>query len=155
LTLADRVVVLDRGQIQQIGSPDELYHSPENRFVASFIGAPSMNLFEANVQAGRIQLGSEAIDTGLDFSGPAHIGVRPEAIRMDGKISASVLWVENMGMHTLVGLRAGEVSLTALAAARPGAASVGISVDPKEIHVFEKDSGTRVVRSRGHWTLCS
>jgi ABC-type sugar transport system ATPase subunit len=155
MTLADRVVVLNRGRIQQIGSADELYHSPDNRFVASFIGAPSMNLFEANVQAGRFQLGSETIDTGLDFSGPAHIGVRPEAIRMHGTISACVLWVENMGMHTLVGMRAGGVTLTALAAARPGAQSVGISIDPKEIHVFEKDSGSRVVRSRGHRTLCS
>jgi ABC-type sugar transport system ATPase subunit len=155
MTLADRVVVLNRGRIQQIGSADELYHSPDNRFVASFIGAPSMNLFEANVQAGRFQLGSETIDTGLDFSGPAHIGVRPEAIRMHGTISACVLWVENMGMHTLVGMRAGGVTLTALAAGRPEGQSVGISIDPKEIHVFEKDSGSRVVRSRGHRTLCS
>ena len=155
LTLADRVVVLDHGRIQQIGSPEELYHSPDNRFVASFIGAPSMNLFEANVQSGRFQLGSETIDTGLDFSGPAHIGVRPEAIRMGGRISARVSWVENMGMHKLVGMRAGEVTLTALAGARPGAESVRISIDPKDIHVFERDSGSSVVRSRGHRTLCS
>jgi sn-glycerol 3-phosphate transport system ATP-binding protein len=154
LTLADRVVVLDRGRIQQIGSPDELYHSPDNRFVASFIGAPSMNLFEAHVQAGRFQLGSETIDTGLDFSGLADIGMRPEAIQMGGRISACVSWIENMGMHTLVGMRAGEVTLTALAAARPATQSVGISIDPKDIHVFEKDSGSSVVHSRGHRTLC-
>jgi ABC-type sugar transport system ATPase subunit len=62
LTLADRVVVLDRGRIQQVGPPEELYKSPGNRFVASFIGSPSMNLFETNLDRGCFQFGSETID---------------------------------------------------------------------------------------------
>src|SRR5215467_452905 len=103
LTLADRVVVLDRGRIQQIGSPDELYHSPDNRFVASFIGAPSMNLIEANLDRGCFRLGSASLETGLDSSGPVAIGIRPESIRMQAGASATVLWIENMGLHTLVG----------------------------------------------------
>ena len=56
-TLADRVVVLDRGRVQQIGKPEELYRSPANQFVASFIGAPSMNLFDARLSEGAFQLG--------------------------------------------------------------------------------------------------
>jgi ABC-type sugar transport system ATPase subunit len=155
LTLADRVVVLDRGTIQQIGTPDEVYRSPINRFVATFIGSPSMNLFEAQIDGGRFQLGSETIDTGLDFTGCADIGIRPEAIRLDGRISADVSWIENLGLNTLIGLRAGSVSLTALASQRPSGNSTGISVEPGDIYVFEKDSGSNISHTRSRGALRS
>src|SRR5262249_35012340 len=90
LTLADRVVVINAGKIQQIGSPEELYRSPNNVFVGSFIGSPSMNLFETEIIGGKFQLGPKTIDTGLDFSGAARIGIRPEAIRFGNQIPAVV-----------------------------------------------------------------
>lgn len=155
LTLADRVVVLDGGQIQQTGTPEELYRFPSNRFVASFIGSPSMNLFEAQFHQGCFELGSDTIDTGLDFSGPADVGIRPEAIHTGGRISAAVSWVENLGLHVLVGLRLGSVSLTALTSERPSGDSLNISLDPKDIHVFEKDSGSNITHSRRRGTLRS
>jgi ABC-type sugar transport system ATPase subunit len=150
LTLADRVVVLDRGRVQQIGSPEELYHSPANRFVASFIGAPSMNLFETMLEHGRFQFGPETIDTGFDFSGPVSVGIRPEAIRLNGRIPAAVSWVENLGMNTLVGMRIGAVVLTALVPVRPEADSIGIAIDPKDLHVFEKGSGSNIICTGNH-----
>jgi ABC-type sugar transport system ATPase subunit len=144
LTLADRVVVLDKGRVQQIGTPDELYRFPTNRFVASFIGSPSMNLFEAQLHQGRFELGSETIDTGLNFSGSADAGIRPEAIRLGGNIPATVTWVESLGLHALIGLRVGTLSLNALVTERPATDSVGISFDAKEVHVFEKNSGSNI-----------
>jgi multiple sugar transport system ATP-binding protein len=147
LTLANRVVVLDRGRVQQIGTPDELYNSPSNRFVASFIGSPSMNLFEAQFRQGQFELGSETIETGLSLSGPADAGIRPEAIRLGGRIPATVSWVENLGMNVLIGLRVGTVSLTALASERPPGESLSISVDSKDVHVFEKNSGSNLSNS--------
>jgi ABC-type sugar transport system ATPase subunit len=144
LTLADRVVVLDQGRVQQIGSPEELYRSPDNRFVASFIGSPSMNLFEAPLDRGRFQLGSEIIDTGLDFSGVADVGIRPEAIRLGGAIPAAVVWVEHLGLHVLIGLRIGEMTLTAIAPEAPSRDSVNVAIDPKDVHVFEKSSGANL-----------
>jgi ABC-type sugar transport system ATPase subunit len=155
LTLADRIVVLDKGRIQQIGTPEEVYRSPANRFVASFIGSPSMSLFEASLEDGRFSLDSETIDTGLEFSGLADVGIRPEAIRLEGQIQADVTWVENLGLNALVGLRAGDVSLTALAAQRPSGRSIRISFDPREIHVFEKKSGANVARTAGHRSIRS
>jgi ABC-type sugar transport system ATPase subunit len=155
LTLADRMVVLDAGVIQQIGTPEELYHSPVNRFVGSFIGSPSMNFFETRLDQGRIQLGSETIDTGLDFSGRADIGIRPEAIRLDGRIPAAVAWIENLGFNTLIGLRVGSVTLTALASQRPTENSIGISVDPADVYVFDKDSGSNISYARGRGTIPS
>src|SRR5262249_16487510 len=140
LTLANRVVVLDKGRLQQTGTPDELYRFPHNRFVASFIGSPSMYLFEADFAQGRFQLGEETIDPALNFSGRADVGIRPEAIRLEGRLRASISWVENLGLNVLIGLRVGSVDLTALAAQRPSTDAVHISFDPKDVHVFEKGS---------------
>ncbi|HET9220212.1 MAG TPA: ABC transporter ATP-binding protein [Terriglobia bacterium] len=153
LTLADRVVVLDKGRIQQVGTPEEVYRSPANRFVASFIGSPSMSLFEASIQNGCFNLDTETIDTGLEFSGLADIGIRPEAVRLEGRIPADITWVENLGLNALVGLRAGNVLLTALAAQRPSGRSIRISFDPKDVHVFEKNSGANVARTARHRSI--
>ncbi len=155
LTLADRVVVLDRGRVQQVGSPEDLYRRPVNRFVASFIGSPSMNLFDVEMADGCFQLGPEILDTGLEFSGRVDVGVRPEAIRLAGKIPATVSWTENLGLDTLIGLQIGTLTLTALVRERPDGSSVKISVDPKDLHVFEKGSGSSIHRMRDHRTLYS
>jgi ABC-type sugar transport system ATPase subunit len=144
LTLASRVAVMDKGTVQQIGTPEDLYQFPRNRFVASFIGSPSMNIFEAPFHQGRFKLGSETIDTGLNLSGLADVGIRPDAIRMGGKIPAAISWVENLGLHVLVGLRIGNVTLTALASERPAGDSLTFSFDPNEVHVFEKGSGSNI-----------
>src|SRR5207253_754030 len=114
LTLADRVVVLDAGKIQQIGSPDELYCHPQNVFVASFIGSPAMNLFDTEISEGKFQLGSNTIDTALHFSGAARIGIRPDAIRVGQGIPAAVSWIENLGPQYLLGIRIGTVPLSVL-----------------------------------------
>lgn len=155
LTLADRVVVLDRGKVQQIGSPEELYRSPDNVFVASFIGSPSMNLFETEIQDGWFRLGREVIDTGLDFSGPARVGIRPEAMRLGSGIDAAVTWVENLGLHFLVGVRVGTVSLSLLAAQRPSSDSVKVCFESGDVHVFEKLSGSNVRHTRNRRALSS
>src|SRR5262245_3775098 len=64
MSLADRVVVLDHGEVQQIGTPAELYRRPSNRFVASFIGSPSMNLFKTTLDKGVLKLGANRFSTG-------------------------------------------------------------------------------------------
>jgi len=144
LTLAHRVVVLDGGRIQQIGAPDELYRFPANRFVATFIGSPSMNIFEAAFQNGRFALGETTIDTGLTFSGAADAGIRPESIRLDGTIPARVAWVESLGFNALVGLQIGTVTLTALVPRPPGADRVHVGFAAADIHVFDKKTGTNI-----------
>jgi ABC-type sugar transport system ATPase subunit len=153
LTLADRVVVLNRGRVQQIGTPEELYNEPQNRFVASFIGSPAMNLFEAEFLQGRFALGSQMIDTGLDFSGVADVGIRPEAVHFGGSIQADVAWIENLGRNALVALRIGSITLTALAAGRPGGSAVTVALDPNDIHVFEKNSGSNISRTSPRRTV--
>jgi ABC-type sugar transport system ATPase subunit len=126
-----------------------------NRFVASFIGSPSMNLFETTLVRGRFQLGTETIDTGLEFSGPADIGIRPETIRLNGAIRAAVAWTENLGLNTLTGLRIGPLVLAALVPERLAGESAGISIEAKDVYVFDKASGANISHARGRGALRS
>jgi ABC-type sugar transport system ATPase subunit len=155
LTLADRVVVLNHGRIQQAGTPEELYRQPHNRFVASFIGSPSMNLIEANLDRGCLRFASASLETGLDLSGPVDIGIRPESIRMQAGTAATVLWIENLGLQFLIGLQVDAARLTVLSPQRPEASTVNISVDPRDIHVFEKGTGSSIDHLRNRRTRCS
>jgi len=105
MTLADRIVVLNGGVIEQVGSPDQLYAAPDTLFVAGFIGAPTMNLMAATVtKPGRVKLaGGQAIevDTGLLTSGTTvTLGVRPEHLRIDNAgstLTGAIRMVESLG----------------------------------------------------------
>jgi multiple sugar transport system ATP-binding protein len=123
MTMGDRVTVLKAGQLQQIDTPQNLYHRPRNVFVAAFIGSPSMNLYEAELDGTRVRLGSQAIDLpasvfasrpGLNaYAGRKLIlGIRPEDIddaavtdkRGFAEIEAPVTLVESLGAETMVHL---------------------------------------------------
>ena len=149
MTLADRVVVLDQGKVQQVGKPEELYRSPANPFVASFIGSPSMNLLECRVTQGTFPLGTEIVKTPLDWSGQAVIGLRPEDLSLaDSGIPASVRWVEPLGSQYLIGVQAGDTVLAVTGAERPFSETVHVRIEPTKIHVFEKSSGKNLAVDR-------
>ena len=141
MTLANRVVVLNRGCIQQVGSPDELYRSPANRFVASFIGSPSMNILDVHMAHGRFRIGDEEYATGVHVSGPVSIGIRPESLRMRHGSKAKISWIENLGAQFLVGARIDEFNLTLLTPERPPSETIDVSMDEAHIHVFERTTG--------------
>jgi len=149
MTLADRVMVLEQGKVQQIGTPEELYKKPSNRFVASFIGSPSMNLFEAQVTQGSFLLGSKHVKTRLDWSGQAVLGIRPENIELvSSGIPATVKWIEHLGAHYLIGVQAGRITLTLTSSHRPESDEVQIQIESEDIHVFEKSRGTNLSLDR-------
>jgi ABC-type sugar transport system ATPase subunit len=141
MSLADRVVVLDKGKVQQTGPPTELYRRPANRFVASFIGSPSMNLFEATLEEGTLQLGSSRFNTGVTLSGRTLVGIRPEAIHIAAGGACRILWTEHFGSHVLCGLRCGSVTLTALAKEPPSSDQVAMAVAPEDVYVFDATTG--------------
>ena len=129
MTLADRIVVMKDGRIEQIGTPLEIYHEPVNQFVASFFGSPVMNLIPGMVQVRRgesiFAFGEREIAlNGLREvrEGPATLGVRPEAVRLDGAAKshpARVTLVEPLGKETLVYLNYGPEALL-IAVTGPG-----------------------------------
>ena len=110
LTLADRIVCMSMGHVQQIGTPLELYDSPANLFVASFIGLPPMNFFDVKVDNGflvgakfRTALTDAERDTLKGYEGKTIVlGIRPENMAEGGDIPVKVFSNENLGMNTLV-----------------------------------------------------
>jgi ABC-type sugar transport system ATPase subunit len=155
MTLADRIIVLDKGRISQIGSPLELYNKPANKFVASFIGSPAMNFFKADVASrnGRdytLALPGGRTTTitsrGGDVAGQAvDVGVRPEHFRLGAPGSSgaafdgTVRLVEQLGNSTLlyVDTPAGQVIVEGEGnlEASPGD-NVGLTLDPSHSHLF-------------------
>ena len=110
LTLADRIVCMSMGHVQQIGTPLELYDHPANLFVASFIGLPPMNFFDVKVELGKlvgkgfvVPLDAHDMKRVQKYVGKEIVlGVRPEDFVEGGDIKVSVLSNENLGMNTLV-----------------------------------------------------
>ena len=155
MTLADKIVVLDKGVISQAGTPLELYNSPANRFVASFIGSPAMNFLPVSYVSGegrsmRLELkGKREISLqakhGASASKPAEIGIRPEHVRLlDPADKAAALKgvttvIEQLGNTTFVYVdtEAGQMIVEADGgvSVAPGT-NVGIGMDAMRAHVF-------------------
>jgi len=103
--LADRIVVLNGGVIEQIGTPSEIYHAPASTFVASFMGAPPMNLMTAEVADHGLHLGDGAAVMAAPngYRGPVTMGIRPEDVRIGtGSVRFDVTLVEELGAHRLL-----------------------------------------------------
>ena len=153
MTMADRIVVMHDGIVEQIGAPLELYDRPANLFVAGFIGSPAMNFVK-----GRIDGSGFAADGGfrLPITGApaasegrsAVYGLRPEAIRLDGAgLEARVHVVEPMGSETQVVADIGGQNITCVfrerIQAKPGEI-IRITPEAALTHLFDQDSGRRL-----------
>ena len=103
MTMADRIIVMNAGRIEQIGTPADVYHNPASTFVASFMGAPPMNLLSARALDGEVKLGDQAICR-TQHQGPVTAGIRPEAFLLDGTgpLVMDVQIVEELGAHRLL-----------------------------------------------------
>jgi len=156
MTLASRIVVMQGGQVQQIGTPLEVYERPANRFVAGFLGAPAMAFVDGQLDGeGRFAAGELALMPGPGCCAPdargraAVLGVRPEhvAIRADGPMSGTVSLVEPMGNHQVVWIRCAAHTLASLvhddAVHAPGQA-VRFGVDANRVSLFDPQSGNRL-----------
>jgi multiple sugar transport system ATP-binding protein len=153
MTMADHVVVLRAGQVEQQGAPLDLYHRPANKFVAGFIGSPSMNFIEAVIGAdGRsAQFGGgtpQTLDIGrtLPVGSAVWLGLRPEHLRLQGGargIRGVVDSVETTGSMTFVAVRvdgiqaAMLVSHAGVSALRNGEA-LSLDIASEHIHVFDR-----------------
>jgi multiple sugar transport system ATP-binding protein len=157
MTMADRIVVMHDGVVEQTGSPLELYDRPENLFVAGFIGSPAMNLLK-----GKIKLNGKptfVTDDGLTLpltsapSGadgrPVIYGIRPEHLALGGSdLKAEVTVIEPTGSETQVFARLGQQKLVGVfrerVAAKPGEALPIIIPNLDAVHLFDESSGRRL-----------
>jgi len=152
MTLGTRIAVLNAGRIQQLATPLEIYTRPANRFVAEFIGSPSINMFDATRDAsGTLTLPDGAV-IGTLAEGPVgkvSVGVRPEhmEIRDDGQLAGRISLVEPTGPETYALVDLGHTEITVRMGGLPNVAmgaSVRVHVPQHALHVFAADTGLRL-----------
>ena len=112
MTMASRIIIMDKGVVQQVDTPDSVYDNPANTFVAKFIGSPPMNLIPASVRADGLKLSGEiSVDHGAPLPGRREVtfGIRPEKLELkaegEGRLPARVAVIERLGAETIIGCR--------------------------------------------------
>jgi multiple sugar transport system ATP-binding protein len=162
MTLADRVVVMNGGRIEQIGTPDEVYHSPASLFVASFIGAPTMNLLPARFEKPNIlRLGETQtiqLQRTVRDGDKVTFGIRPEDVDIASgelppgwvELPATVEVVEPLGSDTLVFTSVFGASMTARLRPQnrptPGS-QIKLRINPDRAHIFDAETGSVILNS--------
>ena len=156
MTLADKIVVLRDGRIEQVGSPMELYHHPVNRFVGGFIGSPKMNFIKGSVVAASQEGVEVSLPGGARLTVPVSpqnvtsgdsvdVGVRPEHLQLDdnGPLTGEVIVVERLGSETFIHV---ELSSDMIVIAQVGGSSsvrvhdrIRLAATANSSHVFAAD----------------
>ena len=166
MTMADKIVVLQTGLIEQVGSPLELYHHPNNLFVAGFIGSPKMNFLRGTVTApkdGTVSVrlaGGDSMDVPVEpgrvkEGANVTLGVRPEHFRVSdrGLIRGEVLVVERLGGETFLHVKATTGELLTVQAEGDSPVrmhdNVGLQANPTDCHLFDQ-SGLAIPRTTRH-----
>ena len=154
MTMADRMIVMNEGLAEQIGSPLDVYERPETLFAAQFIGSPSMNIVDARIEANRLEIAEcpPLIIQDLNASGSIKLGIRPEHLEIDpnGPIELSVQMSEPLGANTLLHgkLKGAGESFTA---SIPGVHRIGqgdndlrLNIAERHLHMFDREFGKRM-----------
>jgi multiple sugar transport system ATP-binding protein len=156
MTMADRIAIMQGGRLQQFAPPQEVYRAPANRFVAGFIGTPSMNLLDGELRAGDDgwRFRADGIDVAVPAlcekaqPGPVYLGVRPEHLHIgEGDFRARVVLVEQTGHENIVVIETAQAKrLTGRtpAAQLPAVGEeLAFAIDTQEVHVFSSTAEGR------------
>ena len=155
MTMADKIVVMHDGRVEQIGAPLELYDRPANLFVAGFIGSPAMSMIRGALSDdGQFRAADGTLlpvgDTGTARAGqPLVYGVRPEAMSLNGSIPLTVEVTEPTGAETYVVGKLGGTEITGVFRDRVSSPPGGvfpIGIDPAAVHLFDEGTGLRLTR---------
>jgi len=156
MTMADTIVVLREGVVEQMGAPIELYARPRNQFVACFLGTPQMNVLKGKVQRAHakatylsIDDGRTTIDSAVDgaripVGADCRVGIRPEHLSVsdNGPIKGTVIATEMLGSETIVfaGLQSGENVTASIRGIRslPQGSAIHLAVSSRFVHVFDE-----------------
>jgi sn-glycerol 3-phosphate transport system ATP-binding protein len=153
MTMADRMIVMNSGIAEQIGTPLEVYETPRTLFAAQFIGSPSMNIIDVEVRGGKAFLDDMPVGDAVGADGPAKLGVRPEhlVVDPDGPLIVAVQMTEPLGANTLLHGRITGVPQTFTASLQgvhlmeAKNTEMRFSVQPGKLHLFDTGSGLRRV----------
>ena len=153
MTMADKIVVMHDGIVEQVGAPLDLYDRPANLFVAQFIGSPAMNVLSGKIEGGGfvtdggLRLPLSRVPAGAEGR-PARYGIRPEHFALAGEgVPLEVVVVEPTGSETQVVAKAGAQEVICVfrerVSARPGE-TIRVQPNPALVHLFDKDKGHRL-----------
>ena len=152
MTLSDKLVVMNAGNVEQVGVASDIYRRPASRFVATFIGSPPMNILAARaVGKGGVAIGDQtiAVDHDLSVGAVVDIGLRPEDFEITGGngLAFTVDFVEELGATRLLHGKLDGVDLVVQAPGGDVAMSkqlVNLAISPAKIHLFDRESGRRL-----------
>jgi ABC-type sugar transport system ATPase subunit len=162
MTIGERLVIMSEARVRQVGSPEECYHRPADTFVASFLGSPSMNLFEASFDSAtrRLQTGGSFLELDPEAAGRIAavpggrvvVGVRPEHVlphRAGAAMTGAGRLVlrEPLGHETLTHIALGEREIIARGSDEfpgDGDGAVSVHVDARNLHLFSVSDGSRI-----------
>ncbi|MBV6658788.1 MAG: sn-glycerol-3-phosphate import ATP-binding protein UgpC [Devosiaceae bacterium] len=154
MTMADRIFVMNAGRIEQIGTPSEIYHHPQSTFVASFMGAPPMNLLPARTTGNtHVELADDLalpLVSHVDYAGPVQLGIRPEDVRLkdggDGGTPFKLDIVEELGATRLLhGQLAGHAFTVAIPhEERSFDDTLTLDLPQDALHLFDHETGRRL-----------
>ena len=159
MTMADTIVVMNGGRVEQVGAPGEVYRFPATRFVATFIGSPAMNLLPGRVTApGQVELAGGRLAVRCRGSSPSEagreveVGIRPEDLQLppagDGALDLRQGLRRGAGRHAPVPRHGGRRAVVvALSGPAPAGDSFGLSAAPEAVHLFDPASGRSLRRS--------
>ena len=163
MAMGDRIVVMSEAEVQQVGTPVEVYNNPANLFVARFIGSPGMNLVKGRLSGGAVRTAAggsyevpapwrQPLAECLDAQGELTLGFRPEAARVtpDGSLAGEVYASEMHGGHTVLHVNIGEGEIVHIRSDRQSAYPMGtavrFAVDPEMARFFNPRTGAAVRR---------
>lgn len=151
MTLADRIAIMSKGKIQQLGTPDEVYNNPSNVFVAGFIGSPPMNLINGVMEKGVFTGTETVVAKAGKASGKVTFGIRPEDVSVakngKGHVNSVLYSLEPTGDQTLVTVRLGEQLLVARADRdfrQSIDTPIALNFDVQRAYLFDGVSGERI-----------
>jgi sn-glycerol 3-phosphate transport system ATP-binding protein len=158
MTMADTIVVMNQGRVEQTGAPNDVYRFPATRFVATFIGSPAMNLLPGRVTApGEVDVGAGrvAFDTAayaVEAGREVEVGIRPEDLRLagsgEGALTFTKDFAEELGATRLFhGMVGNAAVVVALSGAAPTGDKFGLGTTPETVHLFDPASGNSLRRA--------
>jgi multiple sugar transport system ATP-binding protein len=159
MTMGERIGILNKGRLIQVGTPYEIYNNPVNTYVAGFVGSPAINLFEGHIQDNRVVVIKDDLEFELNrinidrlggFGGDAKIGIRSEdlVLAVDEGFEGRIYAVEDMGMGKIVTVRINDHLLRATVDAKYNFeidANVRFQINQDKLHFFDKTSGANLV----------
>jgi len=150
MTLGDRIVVINNGIVEQVGTPKDIYSKPNTKFVAEFIGSPQMNIFNCKIDNGIAKIDNNSINLDKSINvDDASIGVRPDDIQISdsGSISCKASLVEYLGSDMIIYSSIGDQEFSCKLSSKidvKAGDEFKFNIQPSLVHVFDNSSGKRI-----------